>query len=93
MKEMKTQENRVELLSTAISAVITLVGGTALSILLGGFVQGFLALTAIGLVLILIFAWRRPFSLALHRRGPFPEIELVRPPRSGRGQGRGSIAD
>lgn len=93
MKEMKTYENRVELLLTAISAVITLVGGTALSILLGGFVRGFFALTAIGLVLVLIIAWRRPLSLELHFRGPFPEIELVRPPRAGKGKGQGSIAD
>jgi hypothetical protein len=93
MKEMKTHENRVELLLTAISAVITLVGGTGLSILLGGLVQGFFALTGFGLVLALIIAWRRPFSLELHFRGPFPEIELVRPPRAGRGKRRESIAD
>ena len=93
MKEMKTHENRVELLTTAISAVIALVVGTGLSVLLNGFVQGFLALTAIGLVILLILRWRRPFSLELHLRGPFPEIELVRHPRAGRGQGRESIAD
>jgi hypothetical protein len=78
MKEMKTHENAVSLLSTAISATIALVAGTALSILLNGFIRGFFALTAIGLVLALIVAWRRPFSLEFHLRDPVPRVDLVR---------------
>jgi hypothetical protein len=85
---MKTHENVVSLLLAVISAIITMVAGTALSVLLNGFVQGFLALTAIGLVILLILTWRRPFSLELHLRGPFPEFELVRRPRAGRGRER-----
>jgi hypothetical protein len=84
MKEMKTHENAVSLLSTVISAIITFAAGTGLSILLNGFVRGFLALTAIALILALIVAWRRPFSLELHHRGLVPEVELVRRPRAGR---------
>lgn len=95
MKEMKTHENEsaVSLLSTVISTIITLVGGTGLSILLGGFVQGFLALTAIGLVLVLILARRRSFSLELQFRGGLPELMLVDRPQAGRSEGRQSIPD
>lgn len=95
MKEMKTHENdnAVSFLSTFIGMAITLVAGTGLSVLLGGFVQGFLALTAIGLILVLILARRRSFSLELHLRGGLPELTLVDRPQAGRGKGRQSIAD
>jgi hypothetical protein len=55
MKEMKTG-GKAELLATAVGAVLTLAAGTALSILLGGFVQGFavLAVLAIGLLFFLV---------------------------------------
>lgn len=95
MKEMKTHENEstVSLLSTVISTIITLVGGTALSILLGGFVRGFFALTAIGLVLLLIIAWRRSLAPELHLRGYLPELKLVNRRKAGGDQRRGSITD
>lgn len=93
MKEMKAHGNREELLTAAISVVITLVGGIGLSILLNGFIRGFFALTAIGFVLLLIISWRRSFALKVHLRGYLPEIELVKRPQAGRGQGRKSSAD
>jgi hypothetical protein len=93
MKEMKAHENREELLMTAISVVITLVGGFGLSILLNGLIRGFFALTAIGFVLLLIIAWHRSLSLELHLRGRLPELKLVDRRQAGRSKGRGSIAD
>jgi hypothetical protein len=88
MKDMKAHENRVELLTAAISIAITLVGGIGLSILLNGLIRGFFALTAIGLVLLLVIAWRRSLSLELHLRGGLPELKLVDRPQAGRHQGR-----
>jgi len=88
MKEMKTHKNAVSLLTIAVSAVITMVVGIGFGILLNGFVQGFLVLPGIALVLALIIAWRRPFSLELHLQGPVPEIELVRRHRAGKGRRR-----
>jgi hypothetical protein len=82
MEEMKTHENAVSLLSTVVSSTIALVVGTGLSILLNGFVRGFLALTAIALVLALIVAWRRPFSLEFHLRDSVPRVDLVRRSRT-----------
>lgn len=86
MKEMKTDENAIALLSTAIAMVLTMILGTGLSILLGGFVRGFLALTAAAIVVTLIAAWRRPFSLELRLRDPVPGIELVERYRGDRGR-------
>jgi hypothetical protein len=59
MKEMRTSD-KIELLSTAISAVVTLIVGTGLSILLGGFVRGFGALAVVSIGL-LVFLVRRNF--------------------------------
>jgi hypothetical protein len=93
MKEMKTHENAIALLSTVIGMVLTMVLGTGLSILLGGFVRGFLALAAAAITLTLIVAWRHPFSLQLQLRDPVPGIELVRRRRSGGGQRREPVKD
>ncbi len=59
MKEMKTSE-KTDLLATVIGVVLTLTAGTGLSILLDGFVQGFLALGVLSLGLI-VFLVRRDF--------------------------------
>jgi hypothetical protein len=55
MKKVKTSE-KTDLLATAIGAVLTLAAGTGLSILLNGFVQGFLVLgvLAVGLIVFLV---------------------------------------
>lgn len=58
MKEMKTDENVVALLSTAIGTVVTLAAGIGLSVLFNGFVQGFLALTVIAVVVACFAVWR-----------------------------------
>jgi hypothetical protein len=87
MKQMKTHENAASLLFAVISAIITMVAGTALSVLLDGFVQGFLALTAIGLVFVLAIAWRRHLSLELQFRRGFPELKLVDRPQTAGGKG------
>lgn len=58
MKEMKNYENAVALISTVIGAVLALAAGTGLSILLSGFVQGFLALTAVAAILACIGMWK-----------------------------------
>lgn len=59
MKEVKTSE-KTDLLATVIGLVLTLAAGTGLSVLLNGFVQGFLVLgvLAIGLIVFLV---RRDF--------------------------------
>jgi hypothetical protein len=59
MRKVKTSE-RTDLLATVIGVVLTLAIGTGLSILLNGFVQGFLAMgiLAIGLLAYLV---RRDF--------------------------------
>jgi hypothetical protein len=59
MKEVKTEE-RTELLATVIGVVLTLAIGTGLSILLNGFVRGFLVLGVVAIVL-LVFLVRRDF--------------------------------
>lgn len=59
MKEVKTSE-KTDLLATVIGVVLTLAVGTGLSILLNGFVQGFLALGVLAIGL-LVFLVRRDF--------------------------------
>jgi hypothetical protein len=59
MKQVRAEE-KIELLSTVIGAVLTLAIGTGLSILLGGIVRGFAALAVLSIGL-LIFLVRRDF--------------------------------
>jgi hypothetical protein len=69
MKEMKNDENTVGLISTAIGAVLAMAVGTGLSILLNGFVRGFLALTAVSAILACVGMWK-----ARNPRGGAPPI-------------------
>jgi hypothetical protein len=61
MREMRTSE-KIGLISTLVGAVLTLAAGTGLSLLLNGFVAGFLALSALAL-LVLSFGVFRNFSV------------------------------
>jgi hypothetical protein len=64
MKEMKTSD-KIELLSTAIGAVLTLAIGTGLSILLGGLVRGFAALAVLSIALLVFLVRRKFISIEL----------------------------
>jgi len=66
MREMRTSE-RIGLISSAVGAVLTLAVGTGLSLVLNGFVEGFLVLGALGLSALLVsFFW----SQSAHRERP-----------------------
>lgn len=64
MKEVKTSE-KTDLLVTVVGIVLTLAVGTGLSILLNGFLQGFLVLSVIAIGLIVILVRRGFVSIEL----------------------------
>lgn len=78
MKDMKPSE-RVGLLSTLIGAVITLAVGTGLSVLLDGFVLGFLVLAGVAAALFLIIIFRDLPGIGLQVREFRGKIEASRP--------------
>lgn len=57
MREMTTSDEN-GLISTVIAAVLTLAIGTGLSLLLGGFVKGFLTLAVVALAAFLVVYFR-----------------------------------
>lgn len=67
MREMRTSE-KIGLISTVIGAVLTLAVGTGLSLVLNGFVNGFLVLGVLGLSVLLFVFFRNPS--AHHERLP-----------------------
>jgi hypothetical protein len=63
MREMRTSE-KIGLISTVIGAVLTLAVGTGLSLLLSGFVEGFLVLGVLAFSVLLFIFFR---NLSAHR--------------------------
>jgi hypothetical protein len=63
MREMRTSE-KIGLISTLIGAVLTLAVGTGLSLLLNGFVEGFLVLGVLAFSILLFVFFR---NLPAHR--------------------------
>ena len=77
MKEM-TSEEKTDLLSTAVGAVMTMVVGMGLSILFGGIVRGFLAMGVVALGVLVFLAWRHSLSVAPMARAPLAKL-VARP--------------
>jgi hypothetical protein len=64
MKEVKSSE-KTDLLATVIGLVLTFAVGTGLSVLLNGFVQGFLVLGVVSIGLIVFLVHRGFVSIKL----------------------------
>jgi hypothetical protein len=77
MGDMRTSE-KIGLLSTLIGVVMTLAVGTGLSILLDGFVQGFLVLAVVAIAVCLFFLVRNRPAVTLQVREFRKFIEAAR---------------